>query len=480
MKNWRRVIPAANEKLADLSLLEAATAIAAREVTSMDVTEACVARLQGHGERLGCVAAIDPDTARSAAAKADAEVSAGRSRGLLHGVPLAHKDMYYRAGRVSACGSRIRAHFVPDTTATVLERLDAAGALDIARLNMVEFALGPTGHNEITGTPRNPWNTDYITGGSSSGPAAAVAARLIYASLGSDTGGSIRIPASCCGLVGIKPTYGRVSRQGALSLAFSLDHVGPLARTVADCALMLQIIAGHDPRDATTSTLPVPNFHMTMENGVRGLRIGVPENYFYDPVMPDVRKCLEDSLEVYRRLGADMVPVTVPSVDVCNPLVTLIIAVEAAALHAKSLRERPDDFGRQTLSRLLPGLLYPAVQYIDALNLRRALTAQAADAIFSKVDVLHVPVIPTPVPTIAELDMAANPGFSEFLLKFGHSTRPFNFFGFPAISVPIGFTDNGLPCAMQLVANAFDEATLFRAARAYERETDCTATAPKL
>jgi aspartyl-tRNA(Asn)/glutamyl-tRNA(Gln) amidotransferase subunit A len=473
-------MPATNEKVADLSLTEAAAAIAARKVTSKDMTEACIARLLAHGDRLCCVAAIDPDAARSAASKADAELCAGRSRGLLHGVPLAHKDMFYRAGRASACGSRIRADFMPDVTATVLERLDGAGALDIARLNMVEFALGPTGHNEITGTPRNPWNTDHITGGSSSGPAAAVAARLIYASLGSDTGGSIRIPASCCGLVGIKPTYGRVSRYGALALAFSLDHVGPLTRTVADCALMLQIIAGHDPQDATTSARPVPDYGKTIENGVRGLRIGVPENYFYDPVTPDVHKCLDDSIAVYRRLGADIVPVTIPSVDLGNPLVTLIIAVEAAALHAKSLSERPDDFGRQTLGRLLPGLLYPATQYIDALNLRRALTAQAADAVFSKADVLHLPVIPTPVPTIAESDLAANPGFSEFLLKFGHSTRPFNYFGFPAISVPIGFTDNGLPSAMQLVANAFGEATLFRAARAYERETNCTAAAPKL
>lgn len=271
-----------------------------------------------------------------------------------------------------------------------------------------------------------------------------------------------------------------MSRHGALPLAFSLDHVGPLTRTVADCALMLQIIAGHDPQDATTSTTPVPDFQKTMENGVRGLRIGVPENYFYEPVTPDVRKCLEDSLAVYRQLGADIVPVTIPCVDLGNPLVTLIIAVEAATLHAKSLSERPDDFGRQTLGRLLPGLLYPAVQYIDALNLRRALTAQAADAVFSKADVLHLPVIPTPVPTVAESDLAANPGFSEFLLNFGHSTRPFNYFGFPAITVPIGFTDNGLPSAMQLVANAFSEATLFRTARAYERETNCTAAAPEL
>lgn len=468
------------DALADLSLIEVAALIAERKVSAAEVTAACIGRLQVQAERLGCLAAIDPGAAVAAARQADAELAAGRSRGPLHGVPLAHKDMYYRAGRLSACGSRIRADFVPDVTATVLERLDDAGALDIARLNMVEFALGPTGHNEITGTPRNPWNCDYITGGSSSGPAAAVAARLIYASLGSDTGGSIRIPAACCGLVGMKPTYGRVSRHGALALAFSLDHPGPIARTVMDCALLLEIIAGHDARDATTSALPVANYRGTIEDGVRGLRIAVPDNHFYDPVTDDVRARLEESLEVYRRLGAEIVLVTIPSIELANPLVTLIIAVEGAALHARSLRERPQDFGTQTLVRLLPGLLYPATQYLDALNLRRRLTAQFADAVFAKADVLHLPVIPIPVPTIAESDMAANPGFSEFLLNFGHCTRPFNYLGLPAISVPAGFTGNGLPCGMQLVGNAFDEATLFRVARAYERETNCTALAPSL
>ena len=468
------------EALKDLSLTAVAALIAKRQVSVTEVTIASVARLQTHGDTLGCVAGLDVETALAAAAQADAELAVGHVRGPLHGVPLAHKDMFYRTGRVSACGSRIRADFVPDVTATVLTRLDQAGALDIARLNMVEFALGPTGHNEITGTPRNPWNREYITGGSSSGPASAVAARLVYGSLGSDTGGSIRIPASCCGLVGIKPTHGRVSRYGTLGLSFSLDQVGPLARTVADCALLLEMIAGRDPKDATTSECPVPCYKSALERGVRGLRIAVPQNYFYDPVSDDVRARLEESLDVYRRLGADIVPVTIPSIEFANPLVTLIIAVEGAALHARFLRERPGDYGKQTLGRLLPGLLFPATQYIDALNLRRTLTGRFADAVFEHADILHLPVIPMPVPIIVESDMAANPGFSQFLLNFGHCTRPLNYLGFPAISVPIGFTGNGLPCGMQLVGRAFDETTLFRAARAYERETRWADRAPPL
>lgn len=469
-----------SDSLCDLGLSEVATLIARRKASSVEVTTACVGRIQRYKDLLGCVAAFDPEQVLAAAAQADHDLAHGHVRGRLHGVPLAHKDMFYRAGRVSACGSRIRADFVPDVTATVLAKLDAAGALDIARLNMVEFALGPTGHNEITGTPRNPWNTEYITGGSSSGPAAAVSARMSYGSLGSDTGGSVRIPAACCGLIGIKPTYGRVSRYGALPLAFSLDHPGLLARTVDDSALLLETVAGHDQLDATSSALPVPDYRSTMEDGARGLRIAVPENHFYDGVSADVGARLSESLDVYSRIGAEIVPVTIPSIELANPLVTLIIAVEGATLHARFLRERPADFGRQTLGRLLPGLLYPASQYIAALNLRRALTAQFVDAVFSRADVLHLPVIPMPVPTIAESDIAANPGFSEFLLNFGRCTRPFNYIGLPAISIPIGLTDNGLPCGMQLVGRSFDEATLFRVARAYERETNCTERGPRL
>ena len=245
--------------LAGLSLSEVAAAIATRRISSLEATQACLDALDQAGPALNCVAGVDHEAALAAAAAADEELAAGRVRGPLHGVPLAHKDMFYRAGRPAACGSRILADFVPDHTASVLARLDAAGALDVAQLNMVEFALGTTGHNEITGDVRNPWNPAHIPGGSSSGPGAAVAARAVFGALGSDTGGSIRLPAACCGLVGIKPSYGLVSRHGALPLSFTLDHVGPLTRTVGDCAMLLQAIAGHDPRDPTTAARPVPD-----------------------------------------------------------------------------------------------------------------------------------------------------------------------------------------------------------------------------
>ena len=470
-----------DDALAGLTLTELAAAIGARKVSSLEATENCLAGLERHGPALNCVAGIEPEAALEAARAADAELAAGRARGALHGVPLAHKDMFYRAGRVSACGSRILADFVPEVTSTALMRLDRAGALDIARLNMVEFALGTTGHNEITGAVRNPWNPAHVTGGSSSGPGAAVAARLVYGALGSDTGGSIRLPAAACGLVGVKPTFGRVSRYGAMPLSFTLDTVGPLARSVADAALILQTIAGPDPNDPTTGSEPVPDYLSDLEAGVRGLRIATPENYFYDPVDAEVAALARASLEVFAALGAEIVPVEMPaSIELGNPLTMLILAVEGVAFHGRWLEERRADYGRQTLGRLLPGLLYPAKRYVEALSLRRKVVDELREAVFERADVLHTPVWPFPLPTIEESDLAANPGFTEFIAATGHCSRPVNYAGLPGVSVPAGFTANGLPSAFQLVGRPFDEALLLRAARAYERETACTAPAPVL
>jgi aspartyl-tRNA(Asn)/glutamyl-tRNA(Gln) amidotransferase subunit A len=469
------------DALCAMSLSEAARAVAKREVSSRALTEACLDRIARHGEDLHCIARIDPDAAVRAADEADATLAKSGPRGLLHGVPLAHKDMFFRAGRPADCGSRIMAGHVPETTSSALARLDAAGALDIAQLHMVEFALGTTGHNEITGTPRNPWNKEYITGGSSSGSGAAVAARLVFAALGSDTGGSIRLPAACCGLVGLKPTYGRVSRAGAMPLSFTLDHIGPLTRTVEDAALMLQVLAGADPADPTTPQEPVPDYRAGLNAGVRGLRIALPETYFYDKTEPEVAALARESLAVLEKLGATIVPVRLPEeFALANAMSVMITVTEAAAYHARWLRERPDDYGRQTLGRMLPGLLYPATRYIEALNLRARILDILEEQVFSKADILHTPVWPIAVPSIAESDVAANPGFMEFLTLTGHCVRPFNYTGLPAMSVPIGRTGNGLPSAMQLIGRPFDEATLFRAAAAYERETGCTAEAPPL
>jgi len=468
------------DDIAQLSLAETARRIAAKELSAVEVTEASLARIDRYGDKLNCIAAGDPDDALAQARRADDALAKNGPTGPLHGVPLAHKDMYYRAGRVSGCGSRIRADFVPEVTSTALERLDAAGALDIARLNMVEFATGPTGHNEVVGTPRNPWNTDHITGGSSSGSGSAVAGRLVYGALGSDTGGSIRIPAYCCGLVGMKATYGRVSRYGAMPLSFSLDHVGPLCRTVEDCAIVTQAIAGHDPNDPTTGLEPVLDYLDGIEDGVKGLRIGVPTNHFYDEIDDDVRASMEASLAVYQALGAEIVEVEVPEIESGFALGEVLSRVEAATFHGNWLRERFEDYGVQTRNRLMQGLYYPATRYIEARNLRGALLAKFVESVFDVADVLHAPSVGMAVPTIAESDVSANQGFLDFIARFGRCTRPFNFLGLPALGVPSGFTSNGLPTGFQLVGRAFDEKTLFRVARAYEQETGCTDKAPEL
>jgi len=470
-----------DDALAALTLTEVAAAIATKKVSSLEVTRNCVERLERYGPALNSVAALDAEAALESATAADAALAAGRARGPMHGVPLAHKDMFYRAGRPCACGSRILADFVPDVTATALSRLYRTGALHIARLNMVEFALGTTGHNEITGPVRNPWNPAHITGGSSSGSGASVAARLVYGALGSDTGGSIRLPAAACGLVGIKPTYGRVSRYGAMPLSFSLDTVGPLARTVADAALILRVIAGRDPADPTSSTAPVPDYLAGLEDGVRGLRIAIPANYFYDPVDEEVADLMDASLQVYATLGAEIVPVEIPaSLARANAMTMLIIGVEGAAFHGRWLETRRGDYGRQTLGRLLPGLLHPARRYIEALSLRRQVIEELDAAVFARADVLHTPVWPFPIPTIEESDVASNPGFTEYITTTGHCSRPVNYAGLPGVSVPAGFTGNGLPAAFQLVGRPFDEARLLRVARAYERETGWSSQAPKL
>jgi aspartyl-tRNA(Asn)/glutamyl-tRNA(Gln) amidotransferase subunit A len=464
--------------IASMSLAQVAKAIARGKISSAEATQSCIKGLDTLGRTLNALAAIDPDQAMKAARKADRERAAGKKRGPLHGVPLAHKDMYYRRGRLSECGAIIRKGFVPSVTATALERLDAAGALDIARLNMVEFAMGATGHNPHTGTPKNPWNPEYIPGGSSSGPGVAVAARLVYGALGSDTGGSIRMPSAFCGLVGIKGTYGLVSRYGAMPLSFSNDHVGPMTRTVEDCALMLQVIAGQDPKDATSAAQKVPNYRADLEKGVRGRTIAVAHGWFRQDMAPEVVKLLDQAVEVYRKMGAKIVPVEVPSLDHLNDAAQIITGAEAASFHVKWLDERPQDYSSQVRTRLQQGVLYPAVRYLDALRLRERAVSWFVGQMIGRADAMLVPALSIPLPTIRETDATGDPKSIELMLRMARNTRPFNYLGLPALSIPCGFTGNGLPAGFQLVGRPFAEAMLFRVGRAYERETGITDRAP--
>jgi aspartyl-tRNA(Asn)/glutamyl-tRNA(Gln) amidotransferase subunit A len=464
------------DEILPLSCIQLAAAIRERRTTAVAAMEAVLDRARQVQPKLNCFLRIDEAPALDSARLADREPA----RGPLHGVPMAHKDMYYRRGVVSSCGSKILRERPAPATATALERLDAAGAIQFGVLNMTEFALGPTGHNWHYGHCRNPWNVERITGGSSSGTGASVAARANFAGLGSDTGGSIRLPAAFCGISAIKPTYGRVSRAGAMPLSFSLDTVGPLTRTVEDAALIAQVIAGPDPRDPTCDPRTVPDFLSELERPIEGLRVGRPRQHFYDDCDPEIAAAMEASLETFRKLGAKILDVDLPDLSTYSSASALISASEAAAFHGQWLRTRPDDYSDQVRGRLLQGLAIPAHAYIDALRLRGVALAEFCDQVFSNVDVLHAPVLSIPTPSIAETDLGWSEHTSQVLARITRLTRPGSYLGLPTVCANAGFTRDGMPIGMQLITRPFDESTGLRAGHAFQRATDWHLRSPRL
>ncbi len=470
---------------AGLTLRQAADAIAQGRLHAEELVEACLDRIQRLQPVLNCFIRVTADAARAHARASDQLLKAGRKPGPLHGVPLAHKDMFYRAGEICTCGSKIRAEFVPDHTATVLNKLDQGGAVELGRLNMAEFAMGPTGHNDHYGRCRNPWNPDHITGGSSSGSGAAVAAGLVFGALGSDTGGSVRLPAAACGVVGIKPTIGRVSRYGAMPLSHSFDCIGVLARSIGDCARLLSLIAGADPDDGTASSKRVPDYERLVDEAavrgsLRGVTIGLPDRYYFDGIDHEVADLVNASRTVLEKCGAKIVDVPVGDHGAINDLSNAVLWPEAAALHLPWLRDRPQDYAPQTRARVLVGLGVPATVYVQALQARSTFLDELLRETFSQCDVIHVPVLKHPVPTAAETDVGGSANMQQVLGQIVANTRPFNFFGLPGLSVPIGFTANGLPQAMQLVARPFAEDVLFRVGAAYEAAVGGFAERPRL
>jgi len=469
-----------SDGLSGMDLVEVAEAIRRREISSIKATQICLQRIERLQPSLNCFIAVDAEEALAAAGRADEELAKGIVRGTLHGVPLAHKDMLYRAGKTTTCGSKIQKDFVPSYTATVHERMEAAGAINLGTLNMSEFAFGPAGHNVHWGHCRNPWNIDHVTGGSSSGSASAVAGRLVFGALGSDTGGSIRLPAGLCGLAGLKPTQGRVSRYGVMPLSFSLDQVGPLTRSVRDCARLFSVIAGHDPKDRTSSMVPVEDYEARLSGGARGIRIGVPTSYFNDGMADEIRASMESSLRVFRDLGAEIVEVEVPHLDVLDALSNVVMASEAATIHGNWLRTRADDYQPQVRQRISVGLAYPATKYLEALDLRPRVVEDVIGAVFSKVDVLHAPLMAQPIPRIDETDLGGSPEGHAVVGSLTRLTRPLNYLGFPGLTVPAGFTQDGLPIAFQLLGRPFAESMLLRVGHAYQSETDGHRRSPNL
>jgi aspartyl-tRNA(Asn)/glutamyl-tRNA(Gln) amidotransferase subunit A len=461
-----------------MSLTSVARAIADKRVSSREVTKSCLDRISQWQPRLNAFMAIEADEVLAAADAADAALAKGRSGGALHGVPLAHKDMYYEAGKVVTCGTKIRRDFVATTTSTALQRLKDAGTIRLGSLQMSEFAYGPTGHNAHYGAVHNPWAVDHITGGSSSGSGSAVAARLTFAALGSDTGGSIRMPAHFCGVTGLKTTVGRVSRAGAMPLSQSLDTVGPLARTAEDCAVLLGLMAGADPADPTAITGPLPDYMAATRGQIDGLTVGVPSAFYVDDLDSEVARILDETVAVLKREGAKIVQVELPDQRQLTAACQLVLAVEAAAFHKRWMIERPGDYGPQVLMRLQNGLAIPGVSYLEAMRWRGpALAAHLAAT--AGVDAVIAPVAPVAAPTIVESDVGNSPDAEAVIQRLTRFTRPINYLGLPSLSIPSGFTSNGLPVGMQLVGRSFDEATLLRIGAAFQRATDFHDRVPK-
>jgi aspartyl-tRNA(Asn)/glutamyl-tRNA(Gln) amidotransferase subunit A len=384
-------------------------------------------------------------------------------------VPLAYKDLCHVRGLPTSCGTCSREYFVDEHECTAVTRLAAAGAITLGKLNMSELAMGPFGDNPHHGDVQNPWRAGHVSGGSSSGSAAAVAARLTFGALGSDTGGSIRLPAACCGIVGLKPTYGRVSRAGVMPLSWSLDHLGPMTRTVSDAALLLSVIAGHDPADATSSRRAPGGDD---ERPVAGLRVGVADNAYFRGLDAEIEAGVGAAVRRLGELGARVEPVTLPDPESLVSVCQVISRAESATIHERILRERPHELGAAVRTRLAVGVGLAAADYLQALRLRSRLTRTFIAEVFARVDALALPVIPEPAPTYDACEAGGVEAKVARMGRFSRLTRPFNGLGLPALSVPCGRSRDGRPLAFQIVGRPFDEATVLRLGRAYERGSD--------
>lgn len=459
--------------LLHLSLTDAADALKDGSVTAVELTTVALEAFSRVDKAINSAIWLEGAAALEAAEALDKKRKSGAALGPLHGVPLAHKDMYYKAGKLSTCGSAIRKDFRPTYTATVIERLEEAGSVTLGGLNMAEFAQNPTGHNQHFGHCRNPWQPDYCTGGSSSGSGAAVAARLVYGALGSDTGGSIRLPAAICGVTGIKPTQTRVSRHGVMPLSFSADNVGPLTQTARDAARFLAVIAGHDPKDPTSAREPVADYEAALTGDIRGMRIGVPTNYFFDGIDPEVLAAFEAAVAVLKERGAIIVPVTIPHMDAVAAYGGVVSRVEGGTIHAQWMRERPQDYAVHLSGRLYPSQGIPGTYYLEAVARRGAILKAVAAEVFGVCDAFITPTLRMKVPTLQATDIdAGTPGAIETFQDVSLNTRPINYLGLPSVSAPCGFDSNGLPIGFQIQGRPFAEARVLKIADAYQRDTD--------
>ena len=443
-----------------MTIVQAAAALRAREVSSVELTEQSLAEVARQNPTLNAFITVTESEARAAAGTADRDFANGIDLGPLQGIPIALKDVFCTKGIRTTAGSLLFEHHIPTRDSAVTERLANAGAVLIGKTGLHELAYGITSNNPHFGTIRNPRDTSRIPGGSSGGSAAAVASGMVAAAMGSDTGGSIRIPASFCGLVGLKPTSGRVSRRGVMPLDFSLDHMGPLTTTVADAAIVLQAIAGHDPEDDTSSTRTVDIYYPPASLSLAGVRIGRPENFYFHRVQPEVREAVDKALGRAESLGAIVVPIRVPDLDAMNAVARIILMSEASALLDPYLAQR-EKFGADVLALLDQGRLLPATHYINAQRLRRKMQREYSK-IWKHVDLLFTPTSPIQAPIIGETSILIDGTEEDTRMAATRFVRGFNLMGWPAVSIPLPSAT--LPIGLQIVAAPFQEAILLSVA----------------
>ncbi len=433
-----------------------------RELSPVEVARALLARIEKLDPALHAFVTLTPDRALADARAAEDALRRGDERPLL-GIPVGHKDIYLTKGIRTTGGSALFADWVPDSDSTVGRRWQDAGTVLLGKLITHEFAFGLQFPGHRFQPARNPWNLEHIPGGSSSGSGAALAAGLLHGATGSDTGGSIRGPAAFCGITGLKPTYGRVSRAGVMTLSWTLDHTGPMARTVEDCTYLLQAIAGHDAADPASSTRPVDDYVGALDGNVRGLRIGVPRNYFFEDADTDNVRAFEDALGTLRKLGADVRDLQIPAFNLSRSFM-LIMLSEAFAYHEQDLRLHLELYGEMLRERLLTGALVTGPEYVQAQRVRMQICADVAE-VMKTVDVLATPTTPKTAPTFKTM-------YDPELAFPRTNMPPFNLTGQPTLALPCGLSASGLPLSLQLSGRAFEEATVLRLGHAYQRATD--------
>jgi aspartyl-tRNA(Asn)/glutamyl-tRNA(Gln) amidotransferase subunit A len=442
-----------------------------KQVSPVEVINAHLERIEALEPKLNSFITLVSDQALDAARRAEEEIQKGRYRGPLHGIPLGLKDLYFVKGIRNTSGSMLFDSYVPDFDCTIAARFKEAGAILLGKLNLHQFAYGPTGENPDYGDMHNPWNPGLIAGGSSGGSGSAAASGQCTLTMGSDTGGSIRIPSALCGLAGLKPTYGRLSRYGLTVLSWCLDHPGPMTRTVEDCALVMNAVSGFDPNDPASANVPVSDYTRALTGKVKGLRIGVPREYFQVPLDPEVKDAVIKAIDVLSDLGAEVKDVSWPMYLQAAPISGTILMAEAAAYHSKIIREQASRVYPPVRLRIETGFFIPAVDYIQAQQARRLFNDQSRE-LLKRVDVLAGPTVPVTAFKIGTTTVKMGDSTVGAIPILTQYTRPFNLNGFPAITAPCGFSEEGLPIGLQIAGRPFEEEVVLGAAFAYEQATE--------